>query len=247
MGLTEYYRATHDPRVREYIKKLADGLMMMQDGDATTFPYGLHRSWETMWHMWGNGQTQALAGAGVLLNDSVMVHSAEREAQGFYSRLLIQGYMKELDIARPDSSVNGDQIAYGIRPIAVGLLRLYDATKNETYLKMAGLAASWLFGNNIARQQMYDRESGRCFDGIMDSLTFNRNSGAESTIEALHTLVEIDKYPLAKKYLRYKKIKKSSQEHLIEGVYRNDAGDELTFVLDETTGALTLRDGKYIR
>ena len=155
--------------------------------------------------------------------------------------------MKELDIARPDSSVNGEQIAYGIRPIAVGLLRLYDATKNETYLKMAGLAASWLFGNNIARQQMYDRESGRCFDGIMDSLTFNRNSGAESTIEALHTLVEIDKYPLAKKYLRYKKIKKSSQEHLIEGMYRNDAGDELTLALDETTGALTLRDGKYIR
>ena len=40
LGLTEYYRATNDPRVREYIKKLADGLMMMQDGDATTFPYG---------------------------------------------------------------------------------------------------------------------------------------------------------------------------------------------------------------
>ncbi len=247
MGLTEYYRVTHDPGVREYIKKLADGLMVMQDGDAATFPYGLHRSWETMWHMWGNGQTQSLAGAGVVLNDSAMIRSAEREAQGFYSRLLIQGYMKELDIAHPDSSVNRDQIAYGIRPIAVGLLRLYDATKNEIYLKMAGLAASWLFGNNIARQQMYDIESGRCFDGIMDSLTFNKNSGAESTIEALHTLVEIDKYPLAKKYLWYKKIKESSKEHLIQGMFRNESGDELTLALDEMTGALTLHDGKYIR
>jgi len=104
LGLIEYYRVTHDSRVREYIKKLADGLMMMQDGDAATFPYGLHRSWETMWHMWGNGQTQALAIAGLLLNDSAMIQSGEREAQGFYSRLLIQGYMKELDIAHPDSN-----------------------------------------------------------------------------------------------------------------------------------------------
>jgi hypothetical protein len=247
LGLIEYYRVTHDSRVREYIKKLADGLMMMQDGDATTFPYGLHRSWETMWHMWGNGQTQALAIAGLLLNDSAMIRSAEREAQGFYSRLLIRGYMKELDIAHPDSNFNREQIAYGIRPIAVGLLRLYDATKDETYLKMAGLAASWLFGNNIAHQQMYDVESGRCFDGIMDSLTFNRNSGAESTIEALHTLVEIDRYPLAKKYLWYKKFKESSQEHVIKGMFRNNSGDELTLALDVTTGVLTLHDGKYTR
>jgi hypothetical protein len=247
MGLTEYYRVTHDSRVREYIKKLADGLMIMQDGYASTFPYGLHRSWETMWHMWGNGQTQALAGAGVLLGDSAMIRSAEREAQGFYSRLLIQGYMKELDIARPDLNFNREQIAYGIRPIAAGLLRLYDATKNETYLTMAGLAASWLFGNNIVHQQMYDARSGICFDGIMDSLTFNRNSGAESTIEALHTLVEIDRYPSAKKYLEYKKIKETSKDNLISGVFRNDSGDELTLSLDEMTGTLTAHDGKQVR
>ena len=207
LGLSEYYRSTDDPAVKVYIRKIADGLMAMQDGNSSMYPYGLHRSWETMWHMWGNGQTQALAIAGLLLNDSAMIRSGEREAQDFYSRLLIQGYMKELDVAHPDSNFNREQIAYGIRPIAVGLLRLYDATRNESYLKMAGLAASWLFGNNIAHQQMYDPESGICFDGIMDSLTFNRNSGAESTIEALHTLVEIDRYPIAKKYLLYKKIK----------------------------------------
>ena len=154
------------------------------------------------------GRQKRWPGAGVLLGDSAMIRSAEREALGFYSRLLIQGYMKELDIAHPDSNVNREQIAYGIRPIAVGLLRLYDATKNETYEKMAGLAASWLFGNNIAHQQMYDSASGRCFDGIMDSLTLNKNSGAESTIEALHTLVEIDKYPIAKKYLLVQENKK---------------------------------------
>ena len=243
-GLTEYYRATHDPKVRSFIKKLADGLMMMQDGNASAFPYGLHRSWQTMWHMWGNGQTQALACAGLLLGDSAMIRSAEREAQYFYSRLLVQGYKKELDVSHPDSIFGREQIAYGIRPIAVGLLRLYDATGNEAYLKMAGLAASWFFGNNFARQQMYDVQSGRCFDGIMDSLTFNRNSGAESTIEALHTLVEIERYPGAKKYLSYNKIKDSSRGGLIEGIFRNESGDELTVTLDETTGDLGVHDRK---
>ena len=246
-GLSEYFRATGDPRIKSFIQKLAGGLMEMQDGNASTYPYGLHRSWETMWHMWGNGQTQALAIAGLLLNDSVMIQSGEREAHGFYSRLLIQGYLKELDVAHPDSNFSREQIAYGIRPIAVGLLRLYDATRNESYLKMAGLAASWLFGNNIVHQQMYNSHSGICFDGIMDSLTFNRNSGAESTIEALHTLVEIDRYPIAKKYLMYKKIVETLRENSITGTFRNGSGDELTLALDETTGTLTLRDGKYAR
>jgi hypothetical protein len=243
LGLTEYFRATHDTRVRVFIKKLADGLLVMQDGNAATFPYGLHRSWETMWHMWGNGQTQSLAGAGSLLKESAMIHSGEREAQGFYSRLLIQGYMKELDIAHPDSNVDHEQIAYGVRPIAVGLLRLYDATNNETYLKMAGLAASWLFGNNIARQQMYDIESGRCFDGIMDSLTFNKNSGAESTIEALHTLVEIDKYPAAKKFLLYRKMKSGSNSKFLYATYGERTDEEVTLALDVTKGALLFLEG----
>ncbi len=246
LGLIEYYRATHDANVRTFIKKFADGLMLMQDGNGSTFPYGLHRSWQTMWHMWGNGQAQALAGAGLLLGDSAMIRSAECEAQDFYSRLLIQGYKKELDVSHPDSIFGREQIAYGIRPIAVGLLRLYDATKNEAYLKMAGLAASWFFGNNLAHQQMYDVQSGRCFDGIMDSLTYNKNSGAESTIEALHTLVEIDRYPGAKKYLSYKKIKELSRGDSIEGIFRNEAGDELTLVLNKTTGALALHDGKNV-
>jgi hypothetical protein len=75
----------------------------------------------------------------------------------------------------------------------------------------------------------------------------NRNSGAESTIEALYTLVEIEQYPLAKKYLWYKKTKKSSQEQLIEGMFRNESGDESTLALDLTTGILTLHEGKSTR
>jgi hypothetical protein len=247
LGLVEFYRFGHDEHVKMYIKKLADGLMRMQDGDVRTFPFGAHRSWQTTWHSWGNSQSFVLAYAGKVLKDTTMVASAEREARAFYSRLLIDGMLKEWDFADPQKKVAYEQIAYGIRPLTLGLLRLYDATGNELYQKMAGLAASWLFGNNVLREVMYDKTTGRCYDGISDSARVNRNSGAESTIEALYTLLEIEQYPLAKKYLWFKKIKGSSQEQLIEGTFRNETGDELTLALNLTTGTLTLHEGKSTR
>jgi hypothetical protein len=169
LGLLEFFRATGDSHVASQIRAFAEGMILMQDGDARTFPYGAHRSLETMWHAWGNGQTQLLASAGGLLRDTAMVRSAEREARGFYSRLLISGMLREWDFSKPESKSEFDQIAYGIRPVAVGLLRLYDATGNVEYLKMAGIAASWLLGNNALNETLYDPQSGRCYDGIRDN------------------------------------------------------------------------------
>ncbi len=165
LGLTEYYTATHDRETKMFIKKLADGMIAMQDGDVKRFPFGLHRSWQTMWHMWGNSQTSALAAAGKILHDQRMIHSAELEAQGFYSRLLIEGFKYQMDVSDTAATRRYEQIAYAVRPMAVGLIRLYEATHKTEYLKMAGLAASWLFGNNVLHQPMYDPETGRCFDG----------------------------------------------------------------------------------
>ncbi len=244
LGLIEFYRATHDEQVKTSIRKLADGLMIMQDGDVRTYPYGAHRSWEAMWHAWGNGQSHVLAYAGSVLKDKRMVASAEKEARGFYSRLLIDGMLKEWNFATQRKKTEYEQIAYGIRPMAVGLLRLYDATGNEVYLKMAGLAASWFFGNNVLHQPMYDTTTGRCFDGITDSTHLNRNSGAESTIEALYTLLEIEQYPLARKYLSYKKVAKMSTKEMITATFHNDSGDELVLALNLKTGKLLSREEK---
>jgi hypothetical protein len=244
LGLIEYYRTTPDPSVKAYIQKLCRGMMMMQTGDAGTFPFDLHRSWETMWHSWGNSQSFALAYAGKILGDTAMISSSEREARAFYSRLLVSGMLKELDVAAPEKKTAYEQIAYDIRPMALGLLRLYDATGNELYLKMAGLAGSWFFGNNVLHKAMYDPGTGRCFDGITDSTSLNRNSGAESTVEALYTLLEIEQYPLAKQYLWFMKISESSTEEMIEGKYRNKLGDEATLALDVASGTLTLQENR---
>jgi len=238
LGLIEFSRATNDEHVKAYIQKLADGLMMMQDGDMRTFPFGAHRSWETMWHSWGNSQTHVLAYAGRMLRNKKMIASAEKEAKGFYARLLIEGMLKEWNFAERQKKSVYEQIAYGIRPMTLGLLRLYDATNNQVYLRMAGLAASWLFGNNVSHQSMYDSITGRCFDGIIDSSRVNRNSGAESTIEALYTLLEIEQYPLARKYLTYKKKSSRSTKETLSATFENDAGDSVVLTMNLKRGTV---------
>ncbi len=243
LGLVEYARAGSSPRVRTYIRKFSEGLAAMQDGDVSAYPYGVHRSWETQWHAWGNGQTQALTSAGTLLKQPKFVRSAEREADGFYSRLLIHGWMKEMDVAVRGKTTAYEQIAYGIRPMAVGLLRLYDATKNERYLKMAGLAASWLFGNNSLRQTMYDTATGRCFDGITNAATLNRNSGAESTVEALYTVTELERYPSAKPFLYYVRTDAFTSGTREAGVFTDEKGNMAVLVIDTATKAVALLEG----
>lgn len=245
LGLAEYYSATENKRVENALERLAEGLMMMQDGDIKTHPFGLHRSWETTWHMWGNGQAQALALAGRLRQNERMILSAEREAREFYSRLLIDGFFKEFDLGQNGVRVEFEQIAYGVRPMAVGLIRLYEATGNEDYLILAGLSASWLFGNNAAGQPMYDPATGRCFDGIKDSLTVNKNSGAESTIEALLTILEVERYPAARRYLPAQRKERGMTESGPYAIFVNPAGDEVRVVLNLRSGSLHLDvDGK---
>jgi hypothetical protein len=247
IGLTEYYSVTAEKQVKVIIEKLAEGLMAMQEGDIMTYPYALHRSWQTMWHMWGNGQTQALAYAGKVLKNKTMVQSAEGEARGFYGRLLVQGFLKEMDIADASKKMEFDQIAYGVRPMVVGLVRLFEATGKIEYLKMAGLAGSWLFGNNVLLQQMYDPSTGRCFDGIIDSTRLNKNSGAESTIEALYAILEAERYPLARRFLRYRKISSGSNERYVYAVYRDDQGGELTLAVDLGKSSLLVLEGQKSR
>jgi len=243
LGLLDYYAAAKSRRVKDMIEKFAEGFIVMQDGDASTFPYGLHRSWETMWHMWGNSQTAVLARAGRIFGKRSFTLSAEREAVGFYSRLLVQGFLTEMDLAKPGKNKVFDQIAYGVRPMTLGLLRLFDATGKREYLVMAGLAGSWFFGNNPAGLPMYDPGTGRCYDGIRDSVTINRNSGAESTVEALLTLIELEHYPDAVKYVYYRKTAVADRENLHCALFRNGGGEELTLVLDTKSASLLVLEG----
>ena len=243
LGLMEYQKARGDDTLSPVMSKLARGLLVMQDGDLKRPPYGLHRSWETVWHMWGNAQTQALSTAGLMLHDTTMIESAVLEARGWYGRLLMDGFLREYDVAGSTPPAVFDQIAYGVRPMTLGLLRLYDATQNRDYLLMAGLAASWLTGNNPARQAMYDPATGRCYDGIRDSLTLNLNSGAESTIEALYTLIEVEHYPAAGALLTCRKVAAGTAGKFSYAVFREEPDTEVTLARERATGRLSLFEG----
>jgi len=232
LGLVEYWRAEPSDSLRDAIRRLADGLALMQNGDIGTFPFGLHRSWRTQWHLWGNSQTQVLAMAGRVLGDSAMISSARREADGFYTRLLCEGLFKEMDLRTPDVRTEFEQIAYGIRPMAVGLIRLYEATGNADYARLAGVSASWLFGNNAAGTAMYDPATGRCYDGIQSSTGINRNSGAESTIEALGTLIELEAYPEALAYAQCKRVDGSVSPSYSKGTFELPGGERFTLHID---------------
>jgi hypothetical protein len=244
LGLIEYYRVAPSDECAVMMRKLADGLMVMQDGGGDVFPFGLHRSWKTIWHMWGNGQTQALAELGRILDDSTMIASARREADGWYVRLLCNGFAKEMDVRDPASRQEYEQIAYGVRPMAVGLIRLYEATGRTEYLRMAGLAAAWLMGNNPVREPMYDPESGRGYDGISSERSLNRNSGAESTIEALLTLTEVEKYPEARKYLEYRRVSAASADGSPRVVFVGPDGNRVTLKRDTTSGVVLTEGGE---
>jgi hypothetical protein len=62
---------------------------------------------------------------------------------------------------------------------------------------VAGIAASWFFGNNPSGTAMYDPTSGRTLDGVDGAGVVNRNSGAESTIRGLLAMLALDAVPEA--------------------------------------------------
>lgn len=245
LGLTEYYKATSDKKVKTYIEKLCDGMMLMQNGDVRTYPFGLHRSWETMWHAWGNGQTQVLADAGKVLKNKRMIASAKREADGFYSRLLMQGFKREFDVADSSKNREFEQIAYDIRPIVIGLIRLYEATNERKYLTMAQIAGSWFFGNNAVNVQMYDPATGRCFDGIHSYTEYNKNSGAESTIEALNAIIELEQYDKKGEFTRYKRVSNGENEKFLFALFSTAKG-EIGLILDKVNGKIAVLQGKKL-
>lgn len=194
MGLVAINRARPDPVVSGMISKFADGIASMQYGSMNVHPYGAHASWIDVWHGWGNSQTQALSEAG-------LTPTAEFEATQFYPRLLVDGWLHSFSLDDSTSVRRYEQIAYAVRGVSVGLIRLFEATGDERYATMAGLAASWFTGDNVAGVEMYQATSGRGFDGISGADAVNFNAGAESTIEALYSILEVENNPAAARWI----------------------------------------------
>ncbi|MEX2604212.1 MAG: hypothetical protein WD361_08405 [Gracilimonas sp.] len=238
LGLAAANEASAKSSYQNAIGKISEGIAAMQYGNLSEAPYGAHISWEDAWHGWGNSQTMALADAGYF-------ESAKHEAEHFYPWLLVNGWLHSFELQNPENRRYYEQIAYAVRPVAVGLIRLYENTQNEKYAILAGLAASWFTGNNVTGQKMYNSLYGYGYDGINNADTINKNSGAESTIEANMTILEVEQYPVSRKWMYAKS--EAPQDIQVNGknykykVFKVDKGG----VSDQIALVLNLTDASY--
>lgn len=207
MGLANIYRLTPSEPVKQQLLFWGNLLLQTQYGDAGTPPYYAFLSWQNYWHAWGNSQAYALLYAGRILEHQPFTEAGLNEVRHFYPYCIAQGFIHEFKVVKNgDNTVLTDvkpfsQIAYNIRPMVFASLEAFAVTDDEQYARTAGQLASWFFGNNPAKQHMYNPATGRTFDGIGSPTEVNRNSGAESTIEALLALQAIESVPEAKKEL----------------------------------------------
>ncbi|MEO8391592.1 MAG: sugar-binding protein, partial [Chloroflexota bacterium] len=192
LGLAAYEQARPNRTTEDILTKIAEGLAQYHLGDDSTYPWGMHpvqANAPGFYHTWGAHMTHALVVAGMVMHRQDWIDSAAADANSFMLRQLVFERFRQIGPI-PDRL---GQIAYGTNMIVQTYAALYHATGDEKYARYAGLAASWYFGNNMADTQMYYPDSGLVFDGINGPVSWrvNRNSGAESTIEGLMSMIAI--------------------------------------------------------
>ena len=194
-GLAAYVGATGDKRAGRALKQFAEGLMLMRSPTRTTFPFGATLPWtgsRSLWHGWGAQMAGALAVAGNVLGDPEMIAAARHEMTSFVPLLLAQGGADQGWTPTPAETV---QIAYGADATLQNLLAVAEVTGERVFEQLAGVAGAWYFGNNRAVEPMYDASTGRTYDGLETDGRINVNSGAESTIHGLLSMLALDAHP----------------------------------------------------
>ena len=145
--------------------------------------------------------------AGVLKRDDFKL-AALNEINFFYGYLIKQNYLSSFEIKKVNDGFEFSgrnkfsQIAYNFRPMIYACLEAYELTNDSAYAFKAVEISKWFFGKNIAATQMYYPSTGRCFDGINSDIDINKNSGAESTIEALLSIQAIETYNISEELLQ---------------------------------------------
>jgi hypothetical protein len=247
LGLTSYTQATGDQDARRLAEQLGAGIAGYQLGSGRDWPWGALMPWARSvsdWHAWGAHMSMALAMAAGPLDQPGWLRAARLDASSFeLHQQLSFGPINGLLPAPDDLS----QIAYGDETTADGLLAVGRATGNDVFRRWAGVAASWLFGDNPAGTPMYQPATGVVFDGINGDGTVNRNSGAESTIEGLLALMNAVNDPVARRYLGYDQVVAQTTYQKVEAEAGSLAG-AATIVKPASawTGEALWSGGQYV-
>ncbi len=207
LGLVKWSEATGEiESIRPLLDFFNDKIIQSATIPTEDFPFTVHLSWRNVWHGWGQQQVEALALSGQLTGNEELINQAKKEAESWHKHLIsIKNYAYfEIVDGLPTNGKRYSQIAYDINCLVQSNLALYKITNKNRYAKQAGLAAAWFYGNNLLNTAMYGEKTGRCYDGINSETKVNRNSGAESTIEALIAIDALSGYPETWKYIKDK-------------------------------------------
>ena len=194
-GLAAYVKAGGGEHARRDLKKLADGLAAVDLGGKRQWPYGAFLPYaqsRSIWHGYADQMSGSLAAAGSALGNRAYVRAAVGEVARFTPHLLVQGGPDNFWAPAP---IDRTQIAYGADATLQNLLSVGAVTSSRGFADVAGVAAAWYFGNNAARAHMYHPATGVTFDGINTNGEVNQNSGAESTIHGLLSMLALDAEP----------------------------------------------------
>ncbi|MGH8892998.1 MAG: hypothetical protein ACRDWY_06775 [Actinomycetes bacterium] len=195
LGLSAYVDAGGPASARTALARFAAGIEELSAGDARTWMFGAIRPWvlsRSVWHGWGSQMPAALARASQALGDDGLVNAASTDSNVFDPWLLTSGGP---DNGRLPTRLDTSQIAYGVDSRVQSLLATAEATGQSGARRLAGMFAAWYFGANAAGAPAYDPATGRTVDGIAGDGTVNRNSGAESTIHGLLSMLALDANP----------------------------------------------------
>ena len=195
LGLTAYVSATRDPAARSALKKLARGIAEMGAGDTRQWPYGAIMPWgasRSMWHAWSSQMPAALAEASIVLGDDRLLKPALADSGSFTPALITAGGPDNAWYPTPIETV---QIAYGADSRLQSLLAVADASGRGGFDDLAAIMGAWYFGNNKSGAPVYDPSTGVTFDGVQADGSVNKNSGAESTIHGLLSMLALDAHP----------------------------------------------------
>lgn len=207
LALLNYLQDEKDTVVENYVNKLCDGILCMQKGDSATIPYYAFLSWQNIWHAYGNSQSYSILKASKFLDRKDLVVAALNEINYFYDYLIQEKHLSSFSLGIENdhykiiAEEKFSQIAYNLRPMIYSCLEAFRMTNDSIYAIKAGEIALWFLGKNIANEQVYFPQNGICYDGINSENDINKNSGAESTIEALLSLQQIENISITRNKL----------------------------------------------
>ncbi|WP_081682559.1 hypothetical protein [Marmoricola sp. URHB0036] len=194
LGLAAYVRAGGGGKERTVLTQLTRGITEMSAGNARTWPFGAVQPWNqslSHWHAWASQMPAALAASAAATGDRAARAAAARDSFTFDPWLLTSGGP---DNGRFPTRADGTQIAYGVDSRVQSLIATGGGAD-----RMAGITAAWFFGANASGQPAYDPATGVTIDGIAADGTVNHNSGAESTIHGLLTMLALDAHPAVRR------------------------------------------------